>query len=85
MKPDQALELARTFVDERVRGKWDFELSPPERDPRCPSEWRVYVKWIPIGGGVFDSEVTVVIVDDITERVDFYERRINRLPSKTSL
>jgi len=74
MNPNQALELARTFLHARVRENWDFELSPPERDARCPTEWKVYVKWIPIGGGVFDSDVTVIIVDDITTKVCFYER-----------
>lgn len=61
MTPAEVTELVDGFVREQVNGKWDYRLSQPEKDR---AEWRVWVQWIPLGGGVFDTEPAIVLVSE---------------------
>jgi hypothetical protein len=59
MTPAEVTALVDGFVREQAAGKWDYRLGPPEKGR---DEWRVRVRWIPRGGGVFDTEPAIVLV-----------------------
>ncbi|WP_437200829.1 hypothetical protein [Planctomicrobium sp. SH664] len=79
MIQDEVRNKAKNFLQKQLNAKgqekeWGFELSDPHRDTRHPSEWNVQVRLLSLDGGAFDTEPIIVIVEELTGNVYFYER-----------
>jgi len=76
---EEVERIAHAFVDSQINcAQWEYRLSVPERDVRYPSEWNVFVEWIPVGGGTWDGEQTIVIVDEIQKSARLFDRQLKR-------
>lgn len=64
MSIEEITKLARQLIDDNNTNGWGYELGNPQLDAN--GLWRILVRWIPPGGGVFDGPGVIVV--DITQK-----------------